>query len=237
MRRFVDLCINPPLNNDETIGNISNLVKILGLTLVGIIFDRNILQDRMNKIIEGFNELGIDVAKRIDLSPRTRIELLKDLRRLRGKYEIISVNCVNTKVSVVASRDRRVDIISIGYRTPITNLRRMISRITDKPLEIKISEILNASIPRTVALRRLHEEIFIAERNKVPIIISSGARNHLMLRSPRDMAALGVLLGLDIDEALESVSKVPYSIIKRNRDKLSAKWIAEGIQVIRGPKK
>lgn len=234
MRRFVDLCLNPPLNDPKVIEEISKFSKLIEFNLVGIVFDERSSENQISRIIEPFKTLGIDVVKRIDLAPKSRLELLQDLRKFRGKYEILSVNCLNTQVSVVASRDRRVDIVSIGYRISMFNIRKMINRIVNKPLEIKLSEILNPPNPRKFVLRRLHEEIFTAKKNKVPVIISSGAKNHLMLRSPRDMAAVGMLLGLESDDALDSVSKIPYSIVERNREKLSSKWIAEGVQIHRG---
>ncbi len=159
------------------------------------------------------------------------------MRKFRGKFEIISVKCINAQVSIVAARDRRVDLISIGRNTSIRNARRAINRIVDKSLEIKISEILFATVPRTAILRRLHEEAFFAKKKKVTTVISSGAKNSMMLRSPRDLVALGVLLGLENDDALKSVSKNPLSIVERNREKLSTKWVAEGLKIVRAPKK
>jgi len=237
MRRFADLSINPPLDDEKTLDHMASLSKMFGSSLVGIVFDRNSTRDQIDEIIKKFNEFGIDVAKRIDLSPRTRIELLKDLRKLRGRFEIISVKCMNTKVSVVAARDRRVDIVSIGQETSMRYLRRVINRIVNKSIEIKLTEILSVLLPKKIIFRRLHEEVFFAKENKVPIIISSGAKNGLMLRSPRDMATLGVLFGLEEDQALESVSKIPLSIVETNRAKLSPNWVSDGVKIVRVPKK
>lgn len=237
MKRFADLYINPPLNEEKTLEQMADLLRMLGFSLVGIVFERKNTEDQISKITRKFNEYGIDVARRLELSPRTRIELLKDLRKFRGRFEIISVKCTNAQVSIVAARDRRVDLISIGRNTSIRNARRAINRIVDKSLEIKISEILFTTVPRTAILRRLHEEVLFAKKKKVTIVISSGAKNSMMLRSPRDLVALGVLLELENDDALKSVSKNPLSIVEKNREKLSTKWVAEGVKIVRAPRK
>jgi len=101
MKRFADLCIRPLLDNKNEIDQMTKLSKILGISLVGIVFERNHSQNLIDKIIMKFNKKGIDVAKRLDLIPRNRIELLKDLRKYRGEYEIISVKCIILNKSIL----------------------------------------------------------------------------------------------------------------------------------------
>jgi len=236
MRRFVDFCIIPSSYEDEILDRLIRISRLLDISLIGISFCQ-LKQNQISKIIMKFNEAGIDIAKRLDITPKTRIELLKELRKNRRIYEIICVNCNNTEVSIVASRDRRVDLVSIGQKMTLRSIRKAINRISNKHLEIRMSEILTSTKSKINVFRKLYEEISIAKYNKVPIILSSGAKNSFMMRSPRDMAALGIFLGLDKIEALNSVSKNPLSIIKENRKKLSNRWITEGVEIYRVPKK
>jgi RNase P/RNase MRP subunit p30 len=236
MRKFVDFCIVPTSYEDKIMDRLVKISKLLDISLIGISFHR-LEQNRINEIITKFNEAGIDIAKRIDITPKTRIELLRELRKNRGIQEIICVNCNNTEVSIVASRDRRVDLISIGQKMPLRSIRKAINRISNKHLEIRISEILTSTSSKLNVFRKLYEEVSIAKYNKVPIILSSGAKNSFMMRSPRDIAALGIFLGLDKIESLNSVSKNPISIIKENRKKLSNRWVTEGVEIYRVPKK
>jgi RNase P/RNase MRP subunit p30 len=67
----------------------------------------------------------------------------------------------------------------------------------------------------------------------VPIVVSSGVANEMLLRRPRELAALAYLFGLDETSALEAISQNPVSIVKRNRQKLSPKFVAPGIRVIK----
>jgi RNase P/RNase MRP subunit p30 len=48
-----------------------------------------------------------------------------------------------------------------------------------------------------------------------------------------DLAAFSSLLGLDMDFAIDAVSKNPMAIVRRNREKLSPRFIAPGIRVVR----
>jgi RNase P/RNase MRP subunit p30 len=47
------------------------------------------------------------------------------------------------------------------------------------------------------------------------------------------MAALAFLFGLDEASALEAVSQSVGAIVKRNREKFSAKFVAPGIRLIK----
>ena len=47
------------------------------------------------------------------------------------------------------------------------------------------------------------------------------------------MAALAFLFGLDEASALKVVSQEPVAIVKRNREKLSSKFVAPGIRLIK----
>jgi RNase P/RNase MRP subunit p30 len=79
----------------------------------------------------------------------------------------------------------------------------------------------------------LRREAAIAKEFHVPIVVSSGVSEERLLRRPREMAALTFLFGLDEVSALKAVSQNPVAIVKRNREKLSSKFVAPGIRVIK----
>jgi RNase P/RNase MRP subunit p30 len=50
---------------------------------------------------------------------------------------------------------------------------------------------------------------------------------------PRDLASLAYLFGLGEKQALETVSSNPVGIVLRNREKLSSRFVAPGIRVVK----
>ena len=88
-------------------------------------------------------------------------------------------------------------------------------------------------IQRIQLISRLRNEVKIAEKYKIPIIISSGASTSILMRRPREMAALAILFDMPMERALKSISEIPYSILQRNREKLSPNFIAPGLKVVR----
>jgi RNase P/RNase MRP subunit p30 len=79
----------------------------------------------------------------------------------------------------------------------------------------------------------LRREVAIARRFGVPVVVSSGISRELLLRKPREMAALGFLFGLDEVSGLDAVSRNPVALVERNREKLSSGFVAPGIRVVK----
>ena len=79
----------------------------------------------------------------------------------------------------------------------------------------------------------MRREVAFAREFRVPLVVSSGAGEERFMRLPRDMASLAYLFGLDEASALDSVSANPAAIVKRNREKLSSRFVAPGISVIK----
>jgi RNase P/RNase MRP subunit p30 len=86
---------------------------------------------------------------------------------------------------------------------------------------------------RVRLLSCLRREVAIALEFHVPVVVSSGVGEEVLMRLPRDLASLGYLFGLNESEALDAVSTNPAAIVLRNREKLSSRFIAPGISIVK----
>ena len=184
------------------------------------------------------SEVGIDLVSRVNLRPRTQNELTHQLRRLRRKFELICVICENKEVARQAAKDRRVDLLNF----PALDFRKRFfdraeAELSSKSLvalEIDMKPIIVLEGPARIRfLSNLRRETTVAREFGVPIIISSGVSDEMLLRKPRELAALASLFGLDEASALQAVSKNPVTIVKRNREKLSSRFVAPGIRLVK----
>jgi RNase P/RNase MRP subunit p30 len=137
-----------------------------------------------------------------------------------------------------AAKDRRVDLLNF----PSLDFH---GRFFDKAeaelashglasLEIDLKPLLTLEGPgRIRLLSSLRRETSIAQDFGVPIVISSGVSDKMLIRKPRELAALASLFDLDEASAAEAISKNPVAIVKRNRDKLSSRFVAPGIRIVR----
>jgi len=210
----------------------------LGYSLIAIAFPSNVSEEEIQRVRSISVEAGLDLARRVDLRPRTPKELLQNLRRLRRKFEIVAVLCENKNVARQAAKDRRVDLLnfpSVDFRMRFFD--RAEAELASGSLasfEIDVKPLLCLEgAARIKLLGNLRREASIAREFHVPIVVSSGVSDRWLMRKPRDLASLASLFDLDEPFAVEAVSKNPAAMVKRNREKLSWRFVAPGIRVVK----
>ena len=237
-RRFADLHLQPKLSDNEQTGNMLRKASELGYRLVAVPLPTISMDVYAKKLMATCHKAKIDFATRLDLKPKTAKELLHQLRKFRRKVEVIAVVCESKEVARQAAKDHRVDLLNFPAIDPrerfFDKAEAELASGSLAALEIDIKPILTLRGPARIRfLAALRREVAIAEDYHVPVVISSGATNPLQMRKPMEMAALASLFDMNKPEAIEAVSTTPFSIIERNREKLSPKFVAPGIRIIR----
>jgi len=237
MKCFADLQLRVPLNDFDQTEKMLQTATDLGYQMVGIPVPLNVTCQQISKLKNLCNSVNVDFVSRVNLFPRNSNSLLKDLRKYRRKFEIISVRCNTKDVARQAAKDRRVDLLQFS----VTNMRQRffdnqeaeLAANAISSLEIELTPILQL-MPwsRIYLLSRLRREITAAKRAKVPIILSSGATTKHLMRGPYDNAALSTLFDFSVESALKALSSNPLNVVERNRNKLSPTFVAPGIQVV-----
>jgi RNase P/RNase MRP subunit p30 len=237
-KAFADLHLRSNPKEPQTFKRHMQRAAKFGYRYISVPFVSEPQSEEAEKIKVISKDLGVDFVLRADLRPRNENELMTVLRRIRRKFEVICVICDNKEVARQAAKDRRVDLLnfpSLDYH----------KRFFDRPeaelacnslaaLEIDIKPLLTMEgPPRVRLLSSLRREVSIAQEFHVPLIVSSGVSEERFMRTPRDMASLSFLFGLDEASALETVSFNPETIIARNREKLGSHFVAPGISVIK----
>jgi RNase P/RNase MRP subunit p30 len=220
MRKFIDLHIIP---NPNYINNIMKHAVRLGFNIIGVTTSKP-------------KVCNIDIATRLDISPQNQEQLNTKLKISRRSYEVISVICQNKRIARQAAKDNRVDIIKFPKnqekRWAVWLDHHQANLMTDSGCcyEIDVKDLLihdNSIIENR--LRRITREVQVASKFDIPIIASSGARTSLEMREPRAIASILTLLGISEDDAMLMVSENPWSIISRNRARLSQSYIIPGV--------
>jgi RNase P/RNase MRP subunit p30 len=237
-RAYADLhlLLNP--RDLEQVSRIVNKASKLGYTVIAIALPQNSSHEEKQKLKKICAESRVDFVSRVDLKPRNPKELIRNLRKLRRKFEVIAVLCESKSVARQAAKDRRVDLLNF----PLVDYRRRFFDTAEAELassalaslEIDIKPILTLEgLARARLIHNLRRETTIAKEYSVPIVISSGVADERLMRKPREQASLAFLFDLDEATALKAVSKNPNAIVKRNREKLNQRFVAPGIKLIR----
>jgi RNase P/RNase MRP subunit p30 len=237
-RAYVDLHLCPDTRDSEQVSRMLNKASRLGYGLIAITLQPNSAQEEVQRLRNLCREIKLDLASRVDLKPKSPKELLSSLRKLRRRFEILAVACESKNVARQAAKDRRVDILSF----PSTDFRgRFFDRAEAElasnalaSLEIEAKQILTLeAAARVKLLSSLRRETAIAKGFQIPIVFSSGVSNPMLMRKPMELAALASLFDLDKNDALKAVSQNPITIVRRNREKLSSRFVAPGIRIVR----
>jgi len=237
-RTYADLHLR--VNTKDTAITTRTIQKAaaLGYKLIATPFHPQALPEENLNLQDACKQAGLDYVSRVDLRPRNQNELLSQLRKLRRKFEIICVLCETKEVARQAAKDRRVDLLNfpmLDYRDRFFDRAEAeLASSSLATLELDIKPLLVLEGPARIRfLSGLHRETQIAKDYHMSIVVSSGVSDPMHLRKPREMAALASLFGLEGTLALEAVSQNPTGIVKRNREKLSAKFVAPGIRVVK----
>ena len=238
MKSFADLHLCPRIESPKQTREMIEKSAELGFEAVGITLPIAVSQLETRKTKEICEAVGVDPVTRIDLTPTKAAGLLKDLRRLRRRIEVIAVQCFSKEVARQAAKDRRVDLISFPSTDPrkrfFDSAEAKLASGALASLEVDMAPLLYLrGFRRVRLLSTLRREILTARRSGVPIVLSSGAKDVSLLRKPEDYASLSYLFGLDAHAAKKAFSENPQAIIERNRRKLSRNYVAPGVYVIR----
>jgi ribonuclease P/MRP protein subunit RPP1 len=237
-KTFADLHLRLNPRDSAAASRIINKAAALDYRLVAVPFSPETREDETAQLRSMCSEAKVDFASRVDIKPRTQNDLMHQLRRLRRKFEVVCVVCENKEVARQAAKDRRVDLLnfpSLDYHKRFFDRAEAeLASNSLAALEIDMKPLLVLDGPARVRLlSSLRRETAIAKEFHVPIVVSSGATTEMLLRKPREQAALAGLFDLSEVSALEAVSQNPVSIVKHNRQKLSSKFVAPGIRVIK----
>ncbi|MDR1993850.1 MAG: hypothetical protein LBQ98_10260 [Nitrososphaerota archaeon] len=182
-------------------------------------------------------QAGLDFVSRVDFKPRNQEDLMRFLRKNRRCIEIICIICDDKDIARQAAKDRRVDLLNFPnldyHKRFFDRAEAELASANLAALEVDIRPLLVLEgPPRVRLLSNLRREVAIAREFHVPLVVSSGALEAQLMRMPKDLASLCYLFGLSEIEAMDAVSTNPLSIIQRNREKLSSKFVAPGITLM-----
>ncbi|MHA2358676.1 MAG: RNase P subunit p30 family protein [Candidatus Thorarchaeota archaeon] len=180
-------------------------------------------------------ENGISLLKRTDVSGRGLNSIKKHIVNARKQAMIVAVPLTTVDIANWAAEDKRVDLLTLEpsreHRFRDSTARLAASSGTC--LEIQFTPLLNlVGLNRSKIIKAFREAVEIATSAGMSIILSSGAKHPMQMRSTMAMRHIGLLLGMNSKYAETVVCKTPFEILERNLRRLGPEFIAEGVEII-----
>jgi ribonuclease P/MRP protein subunit RPP1 len=234
MRRFIDLHVKSPPELDG-LREMLELAAKLGFSGLGMVADRALFDSAKGMA----PDQGLDLVSRADLRPKSPRDLTASLGRMRGRFEMIAVECQSKAVARQAAKDNRVDVLC--FPTTVQERRKVgfdrqeasLAAGANCSYEVNVSDLLGKSPKVASGLTSIiREEVENARRFDVPLVVSSGAVNPLLMRDPRGLASVLNLFDIGEEEGLEAVSTTPWRLVETNRGKLGPGYVLPGVRVV-----
>ncbi len=237
-RTFADLHLRINPKDPQTTQQLISKAAKFGYSYISVPFNSSPQQAEIDTLKTMCANAGLDFVLRADFKPRSQEDLMRFLRKFRRQFEVICIVCDSKEIARQAAKDRRVDLLnfpSLDYHKRFFDRAEAeLASCSLAALEVDIKPLLVMEGPARVRLLScLRREVAVALEFHVPVIVSSGAGEESLLRMPRDLASLAYLFGLGEKQALDAVSANPVGIVLRNREKLSSRFIAPGISVVK----
>jgi RNase P/RNase MRP subunit p30 len=221
----------PRVEDESAWRRMAELIRIAGFSTVGLTIPTGLMRERVAAIKSAFEASKLETALRVDLTPSSRTELLRLLRRFRNSYDIVAVKCVNQRVATVACRDRRVDVITFDPSGRGGRFTHTLANLLSGALEVRLVSSLLKEI-RSEVFAAIVKQCSIAREHRVKVVVSTGCTHADQVRSPLQLAALASVMGLSEAQSHAGVSSVPLSIIERNIAHRSPQYIENGVRVV-----
>ncbi len=206
-----------------------SVAKRLGLSGLGVVRFPDQLHQPLPKA-------DIDIVNCVMVKATTAAEMDDIVKKVRDKAEVVMVYGGNYDVNRAACSNPMVDVLchpELGR--PDSGLDHICMRAAQEnkvAIELNFHEVLDSfKRNRVHILAAMRKNVTLARKYETPVITASGALSKWGLRAGRELAALANILGVELGKAVESVSVVPESIVKANREKLAGKrW--EGVSIV-----
>jgi len=176
--------------------------------------------------------MDFEIYTGIEIQADNVSKLNKYISRSVNKVDIISVSGGHEDINRGAVENGHVDILAhpASQGKPLNHVLSKAAADNGVAIDFNIDALIrHRGGSRVRILSALRQNARLAHKFDIPMVITSNARSHYDLRGPREMMALGMLMGMTMEEALYAISTVPGSIINRNRNN---NRIMDGVEVV-----
>lgn len=237
--KFYDLHLHSAFSEGtSSIEQLASTAKQLGYS--GICFAeyfKNLNQiKKLSKDIEKIKQkVGMEIF--LGFEARNSKEVAK-LANIRRKFDVLLVRGGDLKLNRLACETPEADILTHPeYERFDSGLNHVLVKEAARnnvAIEVNFREILITSKnSRSRVLHNIAQNIKLAKKYHAPVILCSGAISHFELRDSFIMISMANQLGLELNEAKNSISEIPEKILLQTEERKGDKWVLPGVRVIK----
>lgn len=176
------------------------------------------------------DEYGVDVVRGIEIRSEDAGQASGLIGNYRSKRDVVCVH--GGDLNRFAVEQSKVDVLAHPMDGgDVNHVLAKAAAENGVHLEFNFGRVLRADGgPRVRAIRGLRKLRELVDQYDAPFVVSADPASHLQLRAPRELAAVGDLIGFDT-EAVEAGLRAWGEIAARNRRRRSENYIGPGVRI------
>lgn len=163
---------------------------------------------------------------------------IEKLRNIRKKFDVFLVHGGDVDLNRVAVETPEVDVLTHPeFNRNDSGLNDVLLRLAAKnkvAIEINFREaLISSKNTRAKILKNISQNVRMARKLKVPLIVCSGALSHYELKDPHILSSFASCVGLELGAAKDSVSEVPEKILTDSAKRKGEDWVMPGVRLVK----
>ena len=173
---------------------------------------------------------GIEITVGAEVVASNVRALKSRIGTLRTRYPFLVVHGVTDEIVRIASEDPNVDLLvyPCESRRPLSIATAKAAKLNQVSIGFDLSPLIYLrGSQRARWLAAVSRNLQLVRKFELSPIITAGAKSHIDLRSPRDLAALAEVAGFGPEEAEEAMSWQGMLLAQNRRH-----WVGPGVELL-----
>ena len=173
---------------------------------------------------------GIEITVGAEVVASNVRALKSRIGTLRTRYPFLVVHGMTDEIVRIASEDPNVDLLvyPCESRRPLSIATAKAAKLNQVSIGFDLSPLIHLrGSQRARWLASVSRNLQLVRKFELSPIITAGAKSHLDLRSPRDLAALAEVAGFGPEEAEEAMSRQGMLLAQNRRH-----WVGPGVELL-----
>lgn len=197
--------------------------------------------DTADRLVEAKKEIAsirttVNVLLGVEIMAKNTQDLANKVNRFRDIADIIIVSGGDIDINRAACENPKVDVLAHPeFKRKDSGLDHVIAAAAAKnrvAIELNFRSFLHASgRARTYLLASMERNAMLCKKFGAPIIVASAAESTWEMRAGKELSALAYLAGMDVENAVNSVSSIPEFIVRHVKEVKSPEFVAPGIRL------
>jgi ribonuclease P/MRP protein subunit RPP1 len=176
---------------------------------------------------------GIDVVEGVEIRAEDPSRASGYVGSHRGSATVVAVHGGTNALNRFAAEQPSVDVLAhpMAGEGDVNHVIAKTAADNGVRIELSLGPVLRSEGGRRVqALRDLRKLWELVSEYDTPYVVSADPTSHLQLRAPRELAALGDVVGIGAD-AVEAGLDEWRALAERNRHRVSDAFVEPGVTV------